>query len=98
MSTKNSKKQAIDSAIGIGAISQMSRNTKVKNAGETLLIFALISAISEIIKFIIFKPIVLIIKWFWKLIVFMAKTVYYYIPKISFQLCKKVYKMIKKTV
>lgn len=91
MKKKLSNKQAADAAIGLGVLSQVSRNPKIQSGGEVLIFLAIVAYIGEALKFIlkwlVFKPCIFLCKLFFKMCVWTCQGLWY---------CTKlIYKIIK---
>lgn len=94
------KTDALCTAVGIGGLTQLSRNKRIRNAGDTLLIFTLIIAIGELIKWlfkwIIWKPCILFCKLLIKATVWIAKSSYHYLKILLKHYIKA--KQVEKTI
>lgn len=95
MKHKVTIKQAIETGIGLGALSKVSRNPKINSMGDILLIFSLIAYLGEFLRFIIVKPTIFFVKWCCKFMWWMCKLTCYYLPKWLIQVSIKIYKYIK---
>lgn len=84
-----SKIDASAAGVAVGGLAQLSRNKKINNLGETLIIFALIAYIGEgikwLLKWIIWKPCVFIANGLWKVFWWVCKAIYYYSIKYAYK-------------
>jgi len=93
------KKTAIGSGLVVAGASQLSRNKNIRNAGMMVLFVTVLGTIGELlgflIKWLMWKPIVLIAKGFCFLFIWTFKIIYYYPIIYGYKGVNKFYNYLK---
>lgn len=94
-----SKKEAIEAGIGLGAMSQLSRSGRIRQAGGLFLLFSLVAYIGEglmwLLKWLVLKPGVAIAKGVVRFFIWSFKMTWYLFKWMFWVLPIKAYHYIK---